>query len=98
MAQEIVPLFGGALANGRLGSGLARQTRREVEIISARAEIAQAADQSRALLTSSAMNNIGTLVSQAEQLMRIAPTAGPYFELLVNAYGVGAANSIARLQ
>jgi hypothetical protein len=98
VSQEITTLFGGTTTGSgqRIGGGLARQTKREAETIAARTELAQLTDGARALLTSSALTNIGTLVSQAEQMMQLAPSGARYYELIINAYGVGAANSIAR--
>ncbi|GGF18536.1 hypothetical protein [Subtercola lobariae] len=98
MSQEITTLFGGTTTGSgqRISNGVARQTKREAESIAARTELAQLTDNARAFLTSSALTNVGTLVSQAEQMLQIAPSGARYYELIINAYGVGAANAIAR--
>jgi hypothetical protein len=99
MNNEISSLFGGSTtaAGSRLSAGIARQTRKEVDLVSARTEVAVFTDQARAFLASGTMSNIGNLVGQAEQLMQIAPAGAQYYELIINAYGMGAANGIARL-
>jgi hypothetical protein len=83
---------------GQLSGGLARLTKRETDAVVARTEIARTVDQGRALLTASALNNVGNLAALGEQLVRIAPNAAGHYDLLINAYAIGAANQIARFQ
>lgn len=101
MSTELTTLFGSGTSTvtGRpLGRSVARATKREVDAASGRAEVAYATDQARAFLTASALSNVVTLVGAAEQFMQVAPGGAHYYELLINAYGVGAAQSIARFQ
>jgi hypothetical protein len=77
---------------------LARRTKRQVDLVVAEAEISQAVDQSRALLTSSALNHVGNLTSLAENLAATTPSAAGNLEMLLNAYALGAANQIARIK
>lgn len=99
MTSELSTLFGSIAQTGqKMGGGLARQTKREIDTVSARTEIAHHTDQARAFLTSAALNNVGTLVSQAEQMMQIAPSGAQFYEAILTAYAVGASTSIARFQ
>jgi hypothetical protein len=97
MANEIASLLGGTTtASGqRLSGGLARQTRREVETVAARTEVAHGTDQARAFLTASAANNIITLYGMAEQGLQSAPAAADDVLALLQAYSRGAAYQIA---
>lgn len=76
----------------------AKATKREVDAVGARGDVVYAGDQVRAFLTASAMSNVATLVGAAEQFMQVAPGGQQYYELLINAYGMGAAQAIARFQ
>lgn len=100
--SDLIPtntgMFGTTSRDGqRIGSGLARQTRREVEQIAARVEVEATAEQARAFLTASAMTNIATLVSQAESHMKVAPAGAQYYESLIGAYAISAGQRIAQL-
>ncbi|MEV8339729.1 hypothetical protein [Leucobacter sp. NPDC077196] len=78
------------------GSGIARQTKREIEAINARAEIAVVSEQAHAFLASVAITNTAVLVGQAETLIRNHPAAAPYLETLVAGYAFGAAQRLNR--
>lgn len=91
-------IFGTPSGDGRrLGSGLARQTRREVEQIAARVEVEATEEQARVFLASCAMTNIATLVSQAESHMKVAPAGAQYYESLLAAYAISAGQRIGRM-
>lgn len=79
----------------RIGGGLARQTRREVEQTAARAEVAAVAEQAHAFVTSVAMTNTAVLINQAETLIRANPASAPFLETLVSGYALGAARRLA---
>lgn len=101
MAQELTPLFGSgtSVAKGQPpGRGVAKATKREVDAVGACGDVIYAGDQVRAFLTASAMSNVATLVGAAEQFMQVAPGGQQYYELLINAYGMGAAQAITRFQ
>lgn len=95
-------LFGGnssAVAPGAyMGRGVAKTTKKSTDLVLGRAEVAYTTDAARAALTYSALNNVGTLVGAAEQLMQVAPAGQAYYEACLNAYAMGAANAIARFQ
>lgn len=101
MASELIPLFGSgrsAVTGQSLGRGVTKLTKREVDTVSGRGEVACTTDTVRAGLTFAALNNVGTLVGTAEQLMQLAPAGQAYYEACINAYAMGAANAIARFQ
>lgn len=97
-------LFGGggsalaASGTGQMGRAVARSTKKSVDLVLGRGEVALTTDTIRAGLTYGVINNIGTLVGAAEQLMQIAPAGQAYYEACINAYAMGAANAIARFQ
>ena len=76
-------------------SSRARQSRREVDTVLGRAEVAHTRDQVRAVLASSALSNVSALVWLAEQCYEAAPSGGPHYEAIIKAYGLGAARQIA---
>ena len=101
MASEL-SLFGGgtssALTGQELGRGVSKQVRKSTDLVLGRGEVAYTTDTIRAGLTFSALNNVGTLVGAAEQLMQVAPAGQAYYEACISAYAMGAANAIARFQ
>ncbi|SMQ71888.1 hypothetical protein [Agreia sp. VKM Ac-1783] len=97
MAHEIVSLLGGTTTSSghQLSGGIARQTKREVDTVAARTEVAHVTDQARAFLTASAANNIITLYGMAEQGLQSAPAAASDVLEVLHAYSRGAAFQIA---
>ena len=97
MSNE-VSLFGGnslTTQQGRRVSGaVARATQREVEQVSARAEIRAVEEAGHAFLTSLAMTNVAVLGGQAEMLVRTNPGVAPLMEQLVGTYALGAAQRL----
>lgn len=87
----------GAAAERRQSNALARQTRQEVEQITARVEVEATAESARAFLVSHALTNVATLVSQAEAHMKVAPAGGQFYEQLIASYAISAGQRIARL-
>lgn len=61
----------------------------------ARAAVAHASDQARAVLTAGALHNVGALAGLAEQCAQVAPAGGPYYEAILRAYGLSAAQAVA---
>jgi hypothetical protein len=97
MRNEIATILGGMTASSgqSLSGAVARQSRRELETIAARAEAAQAMDQARAFLTAAAITNTLTLYGLAEQGLQTAPAAASDVKDILSAYGRGAAFQIA---
>jgi len=87
-----------ALTGQNLGRGVSKQVKKSTDMVLGHAEVAYVTDGVRAGLTYSALNNIGTLVGAAEQLMEVAPAGQAYYEACINAYAMGAANGIARFK
>jgi hypothetical protein len=97
MSNEIVSLLSGTVTSTghKLGGGIARHTKREVDTVAARTEVAHATDQARAFLTASAANNIITLYGMAEQGLQSAPAAASDVLDVLHAYSRGAAYQVA---
>lgn len=90
---------------GSSGSGssslpraVAKPVQRELDWLSGRSEIAQARDSARAELSAQAMTHVGSLVVTGQSLAQISPESAGHLETLLNAYVIGAAQSIARFQ
>lgn len=96
--NEITPAFGARQTQQgqRVSGGLARQMRRETEVLAANVELAAVREQGQAFLTAQALSNVSTLVQLAEAQMRIAPGGAPYYEAIIGTYAVGAAQRVAR--
>lgn len=86
----------GAIGSAPMGRTVARSTKKSIDLVVGHGEVANTIDVVRAGLTGSALNNVGTLVSTATQLMNIAPEGQVFYEAIVSAYAMGAANQIAR--
>ena len=96
-STQLTNILGGSTtASGtNLSGGLARQLRRETDVVAARTEVAHATDQARAFLTASATNNVITLYGMAEQGLKSAPAAASDVLDILQAYSRGAAYQIA---
>ncbi len=53
-------------------------------------------EQGRAILTDAALQNVGALSALEEHLCQIAPSGAPRYHCIVDAYALGAAQTIAR--
>ena len=94
-------LFGGtgsalSPSSSQLGRAVAKATKKQVDLVVSHGEVAGTIDTVRAGLTFSALNNVGALIGTATQLMQVAPEGQAFYEAIVSAYAVGAANQIAR--
>lgn len=58
--------------------------------------VAGTTEQVRALLTNDALMNVGALSALEGHLIQIAPTGAPRYKHIVDAYTLGAAQTIAR--
>lgn len=96
--SDIVPLFGGHTTRGaqKISGSLARQAKREVDIVAARAEVAAVEEQAHAFLASVALTNVAVLVTQAEAHMKVAPAGGQFYEAIIAGYAVGAGQRLGR--
>lgn len=99
MSSE-VSLFGGnsltTQQGKRIGGAVARATQREVEQVSARAEIRAVEEAGNAFLASLAMTNTAVLVGQAEVHVKTNPALVPFMEQLIGNYVVGASQRLSR--
>lgn len=68
---------------------VARATRRRTDAVLGRAEVTHARDQARAVLAAAA------LVGLAEQAHQVAPAGDPYYQAIIRAYALSAAQDIA---
>ena len=76
---------------------VARATRRRTDAVLGRAEVTHARDQARAVLAAGALNNTAALVGLAEQAHQVAPAGDPYYQAIIRAYALSAAQDIAEL-
>ena len=74
---------------------VARATRRRTDAVLGRAEVIHARDQARAVLAAGALNNTAALVGLAEQAHQVAPAGDPYYQAIIRAYALSAAQDIA---
>ena len=74
---------------------VARATRRRTDAVLGRAEVIHARDQVRAVLAAGALNNAAALVGLAEQAHQVAPAGDPYYQAIIRAYALSAAQDIA---
>lgn len=91
-------MFAGPAAGSHRPSGaLARATQREIDQISARVEVEAAAEQGRAFTASLAMTGVAALVVQAEAHMKVAPAGAQFYESIIAAHAMSAAQRISQL-
>ena len=95
---ELAPL-GGAFSQTGLASmsgRMQRQTAGEVERVQSRAVIAGIHEEARAFLTDTALNNVGALSALEQHLISVAPLGEARYKHIVDAYALGAAQTITR--
>lgn len=73
-----------------------RQAIRQVERVVAQGLVANSREQVRALMTHTALQNVGALTALEEHLIKIAPLGAARYEAITDAYALGAAQAIAR--
>ena len=73
-----------------------RQATREIERVVTQGLVTNTREQVRALLTNTALQNVGALSALEEHLIQIAPMGAARYEHIVDAYALGAAQTIAR--
>ena len=97
-STELAPLGGafGSQALAQMSGGMHRQAGREIERVQAQALIADTREQGRALLTSTALNNVGALSALEQHLIQVAPLGEARYKHIVDSYAMGAAAAIQR--
>ncbi len=80
----------------RLSRPMQRQATRAVERVVTDALVTNAREQARALLTNTALQNVGALSALEEHLIQIAPLGAARYQHIVDAYALGASQAIAR--
>ena len=95
---ELAPLGGafGQQGLAQMSGSLQRQTGREVDRVKAQALIADTREQGRALLTNTALQNVGALSALEQHLIQVAPLGEARYKHIVDAYAMGAAQAISR--
>tara|TARA_R110000868_G_C10971200_1_gene769994 strand:+ start:11754 stop:12113 length:360 start_codon:yes stop_codon:yes gene_type:complete len=95
---ELAPLGGAFSSNGlaQMSGSMQRQTGREVERVQAQAVVAEVREQGRAFLTNTALQNVGALTALEQHLIQVAPLGEARYKHIVDAYAMGAAQSITR--
>lgn len=95
---ELAPLGGAFSPNGlaQMSGSTQRQTGREIERVQAQALVADVKEQGRALLTNTALQNVGSLSALEAHLIQVAPLGEARYKHIVDAYAMGAAQAIAR--
>jgi hypothetical protein len=73
-----------------------RQAIRQVERVVAQGLATNSREQVRAMMTHTALQNVGALTALEEHLIKVAPLGAGRYEAIVDAYALGAAQTIAR--
>lgn len=95
---ELAPLGGAFSSNGlaQMSGGMQRQAGREIERMQGQALVADVKEQGRALLTNTALQNVGALSAFEAHLIQVAPLGEARYKHIVDAYAMGAAQAISR--
>lgn len=73
-----------------------RQAIRQVERVVTQGLATNAREQVRAMMANTALQNVGALTALEEHLIKVAPLGAARYETIVDAYALGAAQTIAR--
>jgi len=73
-----------------------RQATREIERVVTQGLVVNTREQVRALLADTALQNVGALSALEEHINQVAPSAAARCQTIVDAYALGAAQTIAR--
>ncbi len=97
-STDLAPLGGAFSQQGlaRMSGSMQRQAGREIERVQAQALIADTREQGRALLTNTALTNVGALTALEQHLIEVAPLGEARYKHIVDAYALGAAQAISR--
>ena len=80
----------------RMSLPMQRQATREIERVVTNGLVTNTHEQVRALLTNTALQNVGALSALEEHLIQVAPLGAARCQLIIDAFAMGAANTIAR--
>lgn len=96
--SELNPLGGAFSVQGieQMSGSMRRHAGREIERVQAQALVADTREQGRALLTNTALNNVGALSALEQHLIQIAPLGEARYKHIVDSYALGAAAAIHR--
>ena len=83
-------------ALSEMSGSMQRQTGREIERVQAQALVADVREQGRALLTNTALQNVGALTALEQHLIQVALLGEARYKHIVDAYAMGASQVIAR--
>lgn len=98
MNGDLAPL-GGAFGHqglAQMSGSTQRQAAREIERVQAQALVADTREQGRALLTNTALQNVGALSALEQHLIQVAPIGEARYKHIVDSYSIGAATAIQR--
>jgi len=97
-STEHTPLGGafGAQALPQMSGGMQRQAGKEIERLQAQALVADTREQGRALLTNTALNNVGVLSALEQHLIQVAPLGEARYKHIVDSFATSAAAAIQR--
>ena len=95
---ELAPLGGAFSSNAlsQMSGSIQRQTGREIERVQSQALIADVREQGRAVLTNTALNNVGALSALEAHLIQVAPLGEARYKHIVDSYAMGASIAIQR--
>ncbi len=95
---DLAPLGGafGQQGLAQMSGTMQRQASREVERVQAQALVADTREQGRALLTNTALQNVGALSALEQHLIQVAPLGEARYKHIVDGYAMGAAAAIQR--
>jgi hypothetical protein len=96
--MQLTPIGEAFDAHGvaRMSAATRRRTIREIEKVQAQVAVADMREQGRALLTSTALQNVGALSALEQHLSQVAPTGAARYRAIVDAYAIGASITIQR--
>lgn len=97
-STELMPASGSFSPQGlsEMSGSVQRQTGRDIERMQSQALVADVREQGRALLTNTALQNVGALSALEQHLIQVAPLGEARYKHIVDAYAMGAAQAIAR--
>lgn len=80
----------------QLSRPMQRQAGRDLERVIVQGLVTDTREQIRALLANTALQNVGALTALEEHLNHVAPSGAARYQLIVDAYAFGAAQTISR--
>jgi hypothetical protein len=80
----------------RTSRTIQREASREVARAIGQGLVTHAREECRAALASTALQNVGALSALEQHLIEIAPMGAARYQAIVDAYAIGAADTIAR--